>query len=244
MKLEKIRKRRSTIVRFHLMKARVYTKNLYLKNIQIEDIECRLKKALHVIYRFYVCRKKIVFVGAPKNESRYLKSLLEKTKHAVIPEGVWLKGIITNPVPNFRRLPHYRKIANFPKILLQLKKRSNLIVSLNSLGSAIVLEEGYDKRIPIISFNPSVLDITDVKSSYKIPGIFISNKNKMRGSFLISTLTAILRKANKQKQPVRKKTRMKSSKFWRKPSRYRTFRPFSPFRPFRPFRPFKHTRHR
>jgi ribosomal protein S2 len=200
MKIEKNIKYQNKVLKLKLLKTKTYEKKHHLKNITIEDIEYRLKKALHIIYKYHYNNKKILFVGGELNISNKIKLLIRDTKHALIPEVAWMNGIITNPSSSFKYLARNRKTINnkLSEILFQLRKKSDLIVILSNSSNINALEESYSSKIPTIFLN-SDLDILDYKPSYKIPGTFKFINKKIRDNLFYSVLAATLQKANKIK---------------------------------------------
>ena len=95
MKLDNIKIYKNKIFKLKLIQTKIYKKS-YNNFIKIEDINIRLKKALHVIYNYHINNKRILFIGIPMHIAPKLKKLLKNTKHLFIPEYVWMSGILTN----------------------------------------------------------------------------------------------------------------------------------------------------
>lgn len=193
MKINKVTSYTSKLVKLKLIKTKIYKKNDH-NFIKIEDIVSRLKKALHVIYKYHIQNKRILFIGTPLYFDEKLKNLIKNTKHLYIPESVWMNGILTNQQSCFKYLFKNQKSINrkISTILFKTKKKSDLIVIFNSLDNPNALNEGYLTRTPVISLN---LDKLDVKSSYKVPGNFKFINKKIRNNFFYSILSATLKKA-------------------------------------------------
>lgn len=202
MKLKRTSLYKNKVLKLQLVKTKIFDKKQYLNNIKLEDIEYRLKKALHLIYKFHIKNKKIAFIGTPVILTPNFRSLFKTTNHAIIPESIWMNGILTNQSSSFRYLSKDQKTAKLLEILFQLKRKSDLIVICDSSINAVALEEGYVAKIPIISFGNN-FSITNNKSSYKIPGNFNSKVQIFRNNFLFSILLATLKKADKTKQNKR-----------------------------------------
>ena len=204
MKIEKKIKYRNKVLKLKLLKTKTYEKKHHLKNITIEDVEYRLKKTLHIIYKYHLNNKKILFLGGELNTSNKIKLLIQNTKHVLIPEIAWMNGMITNSSANLKYLTKNQKTINnkLSEILFQLKKKSDLIVILSHSLNINALEEGYSTKIPIIFLN-SNLDILDFKTSYKVPGTFKFTNKKIRDNLFYSILAATLQKANKTKFSTR-----------------------------------------
>jgi ribosomal protein S2 len=135
-----------------------------------------------------------MFVGNPLSFNSKLKNLLKNTKHMYVPESVWMNGILTNQNSCFKYILKNQKSINrkISTILFKTKRKSDLIVILNSSANFNALNEGYLTRVPIISLNS---DNLDVKSSYKVPGNFRFTDKKIRDNFFYSMLAATIKKA-------------------------------------------------
>lgn len=197
MKINKLKPYRFKLLKLNLIKTKSYKKK-YNTFIKIEDITTRLKKSLHIIYKYHINNKKILFIGTPINIDPKFKKILQNTKHVLIPEMLWMNGILTNQFSCFKYLSKHQKLVNnkISEILFKIKTKSDLIVILNTSENLNVLEEGYLARIPVISINCD-LNIKDFKSSYKVSGNFQFKKKKIRDAFFYSILTTIFKKANK-----------------------------------------------
>lgn len=196
MKLNKIKSSNYRLVKLKLIKTKVYKKPLD-QFINIEDISIRLKKALHIIYKYHINNKKILFIGTPINVDLKFQNILKSTKHTLIPEALWLNGLITNQRSCFKYLSKNQKTLSnkISKLLFKIRNKSDLIVILNSLNNSSALNEGYTSKIPVISMNYNLEEI-DFKTSYKVFGNFQFKKKKVRDTFVYSLLTAIFKKAN------------------------------------------------
>lgn len=199
MKIKKITKYQNKLLKLKLTQSKIYNKKQHINNTKIEDIEYRLKKSIHIIYKHHVFKKRILFLGIPLQITPQFKKVLINTKHFVIPESIWMNGVITNKVLFFKHLSKNKKITNnkISEFIFQLKKSVDLIVLFNdSLKDA--LNEGYLAKIPIISLN-SDLNIQNLKINYKIPGDFEFSNKKIFDNFFYSILVTLLKKGNKSK---------------------------------------------
>lgn len=204
-KLKKVRKHSNKLLKLKLSLSKIYNKNHYLQNIKLKDIEYRLKKAFHVIYKYHFYNKKILFVGTPIYVTPKFQKVLRNTKHFLLPETIWVNGILTNKVSFFKHLFKNKKSQNLKisKFLFQLQKKFDLVVLLNEFNNKIVLDESYLTKIPIISLN-SNLSIQENKPSYKIPGNFQFFNKKICDNFFYSILTAVFKKVKKIKKFINK----------------------------------------
>lgn len=198
MKLDKIKVYKNKIFKLKLIQTKIYKKN-YNNFIKIEDIDIRLKKALHVIYNYHINNKRILFIGIPMHIDPKFKKLLKNTKHLFIPEDIWISGIITNQETCFKYLSKNPKsIENkTSKFLFQLKKKNDLIVVLDFSTNQEAIIEAYLSQIPLISLNCELKMLVN-NSNYKIPGNFKFTKKNLRDMFFYSILAATFKKAKKK----------------------------------------------
>jgi len=213
MKIKKVEKYSSKLLKLQLLKTKTFSKKQYPQNISIEDIECRLKTALQILYKYNINNKRIAFVGTPHNISRDTAFLLKTTKHILIPELAWVNGILTNQTSSFKFLISNQKRINskLSEALFKLKKRVDLVVILDKFTNTHALNESYDARIPVISLNNEI-DLTDSKSVYKVPGNFKFTGKTSKNSLFFSVLLASLNSKFKLKKTyhVRKKKNKKA----------------------------------
>jgi ribosomal protein S2 len=177
------------LIKLKLIQSEIYNKTQKKNNIKIEDIEYRLKKPLQIIYKYHLFKKRILFVGTPLYiMDQKLKELLKN--HFIIPESIWLNGVITNKISFFKHIKKHNKKYKITKNL-----NIDLIVLLNEPSNINVLNESYLSRIPVISLN-SDLNIQNNQPSYKIPGNFQCSNDKTPENVFYLILFAILKKAD------------------------------------------------
>lgn len=200
MKIEKIKSSKNKILRLKLIQTKIYKKS-YNNFIKIEDICSRTKKAMHIIYNYHINNKKILFIGTPMqiHTASKFKTLLNETQHIFIPESLWMYGLLTNQEMCFKRLSRGSNSIKdkSSEMLFQLKKKSDLIVVLNSSSNKEAITEASISRIPVISLNYD-FKLLDNSLNYKIPGNFKFIKKKIRDVFFYSILAATLKKAQKK----------------------------------------------
>lgn len=197
MKIKKIERKNYKLLNFKLIKSKILKKQHYLNNIKIKDVEFRLKKILHLIYLYHLYNKQILFIGNPLNINNTIKRLLSSTKHIFIPKSAWISGIISNQNSYLKALFKQKtnKLNKITEKILQLKKKSDLIVIMDEKQNLKAVNESYKSNIPIISLN-SDLNIFNNKINYKIPGNFILSKNKFKNNFFYSILVSTIKKAS------------------------------------------------
>lgn len=87
MKVKKIDIKHTMLLKLKLINTKMYLKKESCQSLKIEDVECRLKKGLQVIFKFHASRKKILFVGNLSSvEEIAAKKMLKNTRHAFVPE--------------------------------------------------------------------------------------------------------------------------------------------------------------
>lgn len=200
MKIKKIRQHKHKLLKLKLIQTKIYTKEQYLENIKIEDIEYRLKKICYLIYKYNVFNKRILFIGLPFNIAVKLQKLIQNTKHIFIPDSVWLSGAISNKNTNFSNLLKNKNTTKnqISELLFQLKKNIDLVIIINNSNTSNeVLDEGYVARIPVVMLNTN-LDMYFNKPSYKVPGNFKFVNKKIRNNLFYSLLISTLKKSSKK----------------------------------------------
>ena len=129
MKIRKIKKFQYTLLKLNLIKSQLYKKKMQKNhhddilnlNIKTELIELHLKRALQVVYRYHMNHKKILFIGIPQNFQKKFSKILKNTKHAAIPQSIWINGILSNRHAISRSLYSKRRKNIKKKIWLQNK---------------------------------------------------------------------------------------------------------------------------
>ena len=197
MKVVKLNKHKTKLLKLKLLKTKIYKNQKDLNYLLLKDVETRLKKALHIIYRFHVANKKILFIGTPLRLNNPIKQLLKSKKHSFIPELVWINGIVTNSKPSFKHLLKRHAVTSdkTSKFLFNLKNQTDLIVVLNEQLNLVVLQESSLKRIPTISLN-SNYDLPNMNlSTYKIAGDYSFGQKEIRNNLFFLLLSSLLKKA-------------------------------------------------
>lgn len=192
MKINKLKKYKPKFMKLQLIKTKIYDQK---KSARIEDIEYAIKKVLKLIFNYHLYNKKITFVGIPKKiKNVSFKYLLKKSHHALIPESMWINGILTNQISNFKHLFKTKNETKLFKIFFQLKKKPDLVLILNNSQCQIALKEIYNSRIPVINLGENL------KSTYNVVGDFTNTEKGKKINFIISLLTTVIKKANKMKK--------------------------------------------
>lgn len=217
MKISTLQKYNTKLLRLKLLKTKIYRTEKNLDYLLLKNIETRLKKVLHIIYRFHVANKRILFIGTPLKLNNYVKQLLKNKKHSFIPESIWMSGIITNSKPSFKHLIKQHSIGKnkTSKFLFNLKNQADLIVVLNEGSNLAALEESSLKRVPTVSLNVSYNFSNSDLSTYKAMGNYNFTKKTIRNNFFFLLLSSILKKAEQarkqQVQYTKKQKRIKNS---------------------------------
>lgn len=203
MKITILNKYKTKLLKLKLLKTKVYKSQNTFNYLLLKDMETRLKKVLHVIYRFHAANKKILFIGTPIELNNNIKQLLKDKKHSFIPESVFMNGIVTNPHSSFKHLIKQHSINSdkTSKFLFNLKNQTSLIVVLNEKFNISALEESSLRRIPTVSLNANY-DLSNLAlSTYKVSGDYNFTKKKIRNNIFFLLLNALLKKA----EVIRKK---------------------------------------
>jgi hypothetical protein len=202
MKLKKKLKISKKLVALKLVTTKVYTKNK-INDIKNDDLFIRLRKSLHIIYKFALSNKKILFIGAPAYFTNQFKKIIKTNRYSFIPSFLWFDGLLTNRPTSKRGIYLY---------LLRIAQESDLMVVLNSVLHNNSLNEGYVCDIPTISLNCN-LSILDERIDYKVPGKFKLGGNKVKNNLFSSILYSIFKKSiNVYVKSRRKKSVVKLKK--------------------------------
>lgn len=204
MKLSILHKRKTKLFKLKILSTKIHKSQKNFDYLLFKDMETRLKKILHIIYKFHAANKKILFIGTPLKLNNQIKQLLRSKKHSFVPESVWMSGIITNASSSFKHLIKRHAINNdkTPKLLFSLKNQADLIVVLNESLNITALAESSLKRVPTISLN-TISTLTDFNlSTYKVPGNYSFNEKRIRSNLFFLLLGSLLKKAElvKKKQ--------------------------------------------
>lgn len=179
----------STLLKLKLIKTKIYLKKESYSNLTIEDVGCRLRKGMQVIFKFHANRKKIFFVGnVPSAEETAVKKLLRNTRHVFVPEYLWSNECAFN---NTILSPHILK-CDLVYATLKPKNNNHLTVILNSSTGSINIEN-YKAKIPTIVLSNN-LDILDVTSSYKIVGNLVIGNKRVKSYLFLILLQSFIRK--------------------------------------------------
>lgn len=190
------------MIKLQLIRAKIYKKSHYLKNIVLEDLETRLKKALHIIFRYHMNGKRILFVGNPLKINKQIKRLLKRTSHTFIPKHAWVNGLVTNRKLSVEAVKKDTSLIRpLSKKLLRLKRKNDLVVIVDSKFERNALVESHAIRLPVIALNCDLNPANyNAVSTYKIPGDFILQQSEVENSFFYSVLRAVLLKSTKRRK--------------------------------------------
>jgi ribosomal protein S2 len=184
----------SKIFNLKLINSRLIHQTLEKNNTEILlALASRIKRALKIIQKYHISKKRILFIGNPFYINAQLTKILKKSRHAFIPRFAWVAGHITN------RLTRSKKSRrNFSKTKIfsinTLKKKSSLVVIIDELIDPIALKEHHSARIPVISLNSQTNPFND-KSAFKIPAKLVPMKADLNLSLFYSLLIAVLKKS-------------------------------------------------
>lgn len=199
MRIKKKNIIRNKLIKLKLIETKIYEPNIK-HSIKISDISIKLKKSLHIIYKYNIYNKKILFVGPSTNMYNQLNKLFRNTNHIILPKSIWMNGILTNPSSCSEYLQKNQHSINskFSKTLFKLNSKVDLVVILDSKYKNNILNESYLTRTPVILIGNSKSE-NEAKASYQVPGNFKLYGKKIREEFFSLILIAMLKKVNKLK---------------------------------------------
>lgn len=197
MKITTLTKYKTKLLKLKLLKTKVYKNKKNFNYVLLKTIETRLKKALHIIYKFHVANKKILFIGTPLQLNNKIKQLLKHKKHSFIPTSIWMSGIIANSKASFKHLSkrYTRAHDKSSKFLFNLKNKIDLIVILNEKTNFNALKESSLKRVPIISLDSNYSLSNFNLTTYKVIGNYTFVKKNIRNNLFFLLLSSLLKKA-------------------------------------------------
>lgn len=219
MKISKTQKYKAKLLKLELLRTKISIKNKDFNYLHLKDLETRLKKALHIIYKFHVANKRILFVGTPLKLNKKVKQLLKNKKHSFIPESVWVKGIISNAGPSFKHLfkNHATNGRKTSKFLFNFKNSIDLVVVLQERLSVDVLKEISLKKVPTISLNTSDRILNSNLVTYKVLGNFNLTKKENRNNLFYLILSSLLKKAEiLKKKTIKRNMKQQKTQFSKK----------------------------
>jgi ribosomal protein S2 len=202
MKITTLRNYKTKLLKLKLLKTKTFKLEKDLNYLLLKNIETRLKKILHIIYRFHVANKKILFIGTPIKLNNQIKKLFKNKKHNFIPENIWMSGIITNSKSSFKHLVRQHAVtkSTTSKFLFNLKSQADLIVILNERSNLTALKESSLKRVPTIALNVNSDFFSSSLSTYKAMGNYGFTKKSIRNNLFFLLLNAVLKKAEQAKK--------------------------------------------
>jgi len=192
MKIIKIRSEYK-ILKFFFIKKKIYKISNFEK---IKNIESKLKKAITIMHKYHLKNRRILFISTPIYLNKQIETLIKKTNHAILPESLWVNGIITNNFSYLKSLSKNNTNKKISKLLLQLKKRNDLIVVLNKFYNPKILNEIAKNKNSIIYMNYKS-EIARSNNEYNITGNFIFVKKQTKYNFILSILESIFNKNKK-----------------------------------------------
>lgn len=109
-------------------------------------LEFNFKMKLNIIYKYHSKGKYIFFVGFSSLLYNNFLNIIEKTRHVFLTEKIWMNGVLSNR----QIIIKYIQKINDEKlnILLQIKKKPNLVVMANK--NKDIIKEVSRLKIPII----------------------------------------------------------------------------------------------
>nr|QDA21755.1 ribosomal protein S2 [Proschkinia sp. SZCZR1824] len=198
MKITKKLKFQNKLVKLHLLETKAFDKKSYLK---LEDVEYRLKHVCHIIHKYNMANKSVLFVGIPTKIGIEIQKSLNSNQHIFMPISIWIKGMLSNKKFNLLNLSKSRSRSKnkFSKLVSKIKTKIELIVILSDKSAAEILDESYASKKPIILLNKS-LGIDDKRFDYLVPGNLRFKNKQFYENLFYSILVSTLKKRRKTKK--------------------------------------------
>jgi hypothetical protein len=169
MKIKKIIKTKSPLIKLRLLQAKNYKKIYSMINLNIKNIQYRFVKSLKILYKYVFNNKTILFLNKASIINITLKRLLTKTRHIFISNFIKLKN---------------KKICLNSDLFFILTKKINMSI----------LNQFCQVKIPVFLItNNFDFKNYNFEISYKILGNIILKKNQ-HFLFFIFLYSIILKK--------------------------------------------------
>lgn len=194
MKLKRIKKPQHRLLELQILKL-CYKKKSYNFGTHLKQMEIQLRKISDVIYKYHIMDKKILFLGFPVNFNETLKN----TKHILIPESVWVDGMLSNRTSSINSSVKKTPKSVF-KLMLKLEKKLDLVVIYNLNKSSTAIKESYLARTPAITFSKKS-DTFDLETTYDSIGNYSFINEKLENkNFFLSFIKSTLNRAKRSKR--------------------------------------------
>jgi len=141
---------KSKLIKLQFLKFKFYKFKQNDIDKNLEYTELCLKKAVKVIHSYHLHNKTILFVGLSKKIQKDCLKVVDKTKHLVIPEKTWIKGMLSNQSAVYK--DKKKKIS-----LPSMKKTPDLVILLDKEIEPIAFHEAINLQIPVIAITSDVL---------------------------------------------------------------------------------------
>ena len=195
MKIKKYKNKTKELLKHYVVKNRIYetdfTKIIYeLPEVNAEEIILNVKKITRVIFQFHKNKKKILFIGLPKNIETKINI---KTNHSALPKILNIFGLFVNN-SKLKNLNFKSVIArqDAPLIISKLENKPDLIVIFESIEKNSIIKESYKSKIPVIQFNETSNNKKrDKFELYDVPGNFKFNK-KFTDNLFLKIINSVL----------------------------------------------------
>lgn len=154
MKIEKIFNFKNRLLELLLLK--FYFQNSVTTKINTtETIVARLKKILHIVYKYHILNKKILFINASTKNHFYIEKIIKHTKHITIPESVWINGLVTNKKSCLKYLIKNQIYSKntLNELLLTINEPFDLVLIINNIKNKSLIKEILNSQIPVIYLN-------------------------------------------------------------------------------------------
>lgn len=200
MKLSFSKESKKKLLKIKLLKTRIYTCKNNFNYSHVNTMESKLKKIFHIIYKFHISGKKILFLGTHTTLKNKIKHFFNNKQHSFIPQYFWAPGIITNPKVSFSYLKQKYMLTKNSSIkqLFSLKK-IDLVVILNKTINITMLKELTLKNLPVITLNLN-FNLADLHlTTYKIQNNYSFMKKTVRNNIFFIMINSALKKSKNYK---------------------------------------------
>jgi ribosomal protein S2 len=199
MKINKLFSHKNKLIELIIFKY-FLKKSQSIDKYNYSSIVIRIKKILHIVYKYHTLKKKILFLGTPIENHFYIEKFLKPTQHIALPENIWVNGLITNKKSCFKSLVKSQTYSKntMSNLLLKLNEPIDLIVIINYIENKAVAEELLNSQIPIIYlYNSKLIANSSIDLNYTV-GIKLKPK-KTIFNFFFAMIKSIIKKSPQKK---------------------------------------------
>ena len=186
MKVKKLETKNSESIQFQALKISNEKRPYINSHLKSQSIKTLLNKLFHIIVKYDIHNKNILFVGFPT----YFSKTLTSSNHLKTPTFRHRSSYTANKDFHFNSNKSDLKKT---RLNSKLKKNIDLIIVYNSTSNSAVITESYLSNLPVIGINKKIDLCSSRRNVYSTPKTYnlVYEKNE-HSSFIFSFLESTL----------------------------------------------------